>query len=213
MSFKIDPPFPDFLQNGLNENVVLTSKVEPPVEEEIKMEEVLTKSIETKKEGYNIQPLFWLMHPNIEKKDEFNDKEAHFVTMSFNLDFGNMRIDLYKITKENAIKNNVVFLSEMDRLANLTLYPSACFQIVNNDIIDLHPMEQLINYTGEDWQLNRPVGYVSKTKEFIGLNIQMDNKTSYYYKFINSQKDIFNYACRYVVTTGMQLVGMNKIRN
>ena len=210
MTLKVDPPYPDFMQNGLNKTEELTSKImEPPAP--IPVSETITE-IPQGVPNYSIQSLFWLLSPKFKKEKDPN--EADFCTVSFNIDFGNIRIELYNITKETAIQKHVLFLSEMDRLINATIYPGTCFQVANSETIDVLAMEQLINFTGEAWQTERPACRITKTKDETKLTLHdyVKNKTVFYI-LTEQQKVMFDYACKYAVTTGAQLVGMKKIKN
>ncbi|MFW6219350.1 MAG: hypothetical protein ACOC33_00650 [bacterium] len=215
---KIDPPFPDFMQNGVKSDMIdLTGKLSEPSGQdisEIKPDDMSNEQEhqykQVPKQKYKIQSLFWLINPKLYKKIELEPNEAMFCTISFNIDFGNLRIELYNIN-EKAFNKNVMFLSELDRLIDGVIYPADCFSIGNKENIEVYPIEQLITFTNEPWQKQRPIMNIVKNKEYIKLTIKShDESTSHHYYFTENQKDMFNYSCRYVVTTGFQLVGMNK---
>lgn len=218
---KINPPFPDFMQNGIKSDMVdLTGKSDEPKDEDFSNISEPNKEEFPKnnqkcsaiKPVYKIQSLFWLLNPKLHTDAELEINEAAFCTINFNIEFGNLRIELYNIDKENAIKKNIIFLSELTKLIDCVIYPTNCFEIANSDNINIYPMENLVKFTNEDWQNKRPISHIIKNKDGIKLTISTtDFEKSYHYNFIEQQKDIFNYCCRYAVTTGFQLVGYNKI--
>jgi len=219
---KIDPPFPDFMQSGVNSGMSdLTSSIESSDDHysEIKSSQQPEQNIEQQttqappsKPKYKIQNLFWLINTKPYDEIQMEENEALITTINFNADFGNLRFELYNVSKEHAVRKNLMFLSELDKLIDGVIYPADCFNIANNTELDLYPMEQLITCTNEDWQKTRPIIHVHKTSDVIRLSIStFDEKQTYIYDFRRYQKDIFNYCCKYCVTTGMQLHGMAKL--
>lgn len=222
MSFKIDPPFANFMQNGINAGMEeLTSKIETNFDDQYVELNKELNSIDTnvsnneiieKPKKYKIQSLFWLLNPKLVNNTPLSENEVMFCTINFNVDFGNLRFEFYNIEKETAITRNILFLSEMTKLIDGVIYPTDCFQIANSETTNFYIMEQLVIYTNEDWQKKRPILNIDKNKDSIKLEIEsFDNSIKYHYVFENYQKDIFNYCCKYVVTTGLQLNGMAKI--
>ena len=220
---KIDPPFPDFMQSGINTGI---NDLSSEIKSENDFNEVSNQQttepqttepppfIPQQKTKYKIQSLFWLINRKPYHNQELEQNEAVVVTINFNVDFGNLRIEFYDASKQHAIQKNVMFLSELDKLIDGVIYPADCFNIVNSREIDLYPVEQLINYTNEDWQKTRPILYISKNAENLRLVISShDSSKSYFYDFIDYQREIFQYCCKYCVTTGMQIHGMNKIHS
>lgn len=217
-SFKIDPPFTDFMQVGINTKMDdLVSMVEANINESPKTEieeiEEIVEDLPTKK-NYNIQPLFWLLQPKLLQKIDLEENETMFCTLNFNIDFGNLRLQLFNIEKESCIKRNVLFLNEMTSIIDGCIYPTDCFKIIHSKEIEFYAFENLVKFTNEDWQLTRPLVHITKNDKEIRLQIENHNGTiKSHYVFSDYQREIFLYCCKYVVTTGFQLVGMNKIKN
>lgn len=219
----MEPPSPDFMQNGINSQMMdLSSKIETTIEPNLgDYSEIQTdnnryqKPTEDKHQNtkkYKIQSMFWLLNQKLYQDQELDSNEAMLTTIAFNIDFGNLRFEFYNITKQDAIAKNVMFLNEMDKLIDGVIYPADCFQIANKDTISLYPIEQLIIKTNEDWQKKRPFLHVMKDDSKIRLTIESYNgQNKYFFDFTNYQKQVFNYCCKYCVTTGMQIYGMAKI--
>ena len=219
MPFKIDPPFSDFMQNGINTGVSdLISNMnenEDNFVEITKTYEEPEKSIPEKvNKNYKIQNLFWLLNPKILSGGELDSTESMFCTISFNIDFGNLRIQFLNLEKDTCIKKNVFFLNEMTPLIDGVIYQTDCYRILTETNNSFYIFENLITFTNEDWQHKRPLLHIEKTPSYIKLCMENYNGTiKYNYVFNDYQKEIFLYACKYAITTGLQLTGMNKIHN
>jgi len=156
------------------------------------------------KSQYNIIDLFWLLNPD--SKQTNNEKRiiADFINIGYNLDFGNLKITLYKITPES-IQNNVVFLQSMKLLVSGTIYPASAFKILNvNQDIKFTCIEQLIQNTGEEWQKHRPIVQLEKTIDKIILSISNNNQ-SYYYEFSDWQLKAFQSALELTYSRGLNM--------
>jgi len=158
---------------------------------------------------YNILDIFWLLNPNYLKNqiDKQSSKvEAEFVTLSYNLDFGNIKINLYNINPDS-IQNNVIFLQSMTLLVSGTIYPASAFKILNiTEDVKFTCIEQLITNTNENWQKERPIVQLEKSNNYINLNIhnKQTNKT-YYYTFKDWQLKAFQSALKLTYTNGLNL--------
>ena len=111
---------------------------------------------------YNIIDLFWLHY----ETPSDNKNEAQFVQISYNIDFGNLKINFYDIPK-NAVQENIVFHKSLKLIVSGTIYPSSCIQMDSLEECEFTCIEQLINNTGEQWQKERPICILSKTKNNI----------------------------------------------
>jgi hypothetical protein len=192
------------------ENMEITPE-EPKIEPvelvgEIEEEPTLTQT----KKGYNIINLFWLYNQKLFDKKPLLDNETHFATISFNCNFGNLRVDLFEIPPE-AIKGHVVFLNLLKRKISGTIYPGSLFRLLYEPSINMTCMEQLVTYTGEDWQSQRPVCKFMKNDHGILLTIDDHMKNSHLYNFTGWQREAFIYAAKFALNQGFQLVAQNNM--
>lgn len=165
------------------------------------------------KEKYKILDLFWLLNPKYSKTPQPEQpiqKEAHFVVLSFNINFGNLRISFFDLT-QNSIVGNVAFLGNMKRTVSGTIYPMAAFNIIRKVRLDMVCMEQLFQDTGAEWQHSRPVCQIQKDEAHIRLIVRDPKFGSYFYDFIDTQKEVFLLACQYVYTKGFDLMAQNML--
>jgi len=162
---------------------------------------------QTNGQKYNILDLFWLIKPSNRKHETSNDDiESKFITISYNLDFGNLKVTLYDITPDS-IKDNIVFIKNMNLLVSGTIYPSSAFKLLNvNGNIKFTCIEQLITNTNEPWQNERPIVSLQKSADDIQINIynKLTNKT-YFYKFVDWQINAFKEALKMTYTNGLTM--------
>ncbi len=165
------------------------------------------------KDKYKILDLFWLLNSKYSKTppEQPIQKEAHFVVLSYNISFGNLRMSFFDLT-QNSISGNVAFLGNMKRTVSGTIYPMAAFNIVRKAKLDMTCMEQLFQDTGADWQHSRPVCQIQKDEAHIRLIVRDPKFGSYFYDFIDTQKDAFLLACQFVYTTGFNLMAQNMLK-
>ena len=155
---------------------------------------------------YMIFDLFWFLNPKYSQGKQPVKGEVHFVIVSFNVSFGNLRISFFNLNG-NSIQGNIVYLENLKRLIVGTIYPSSTFNIINSPRLSMICLEQLFKeIPGADWQKNRPVCQIEKNEELIRLSIK-DNSGSYFYDFAGWQKDAFLHACKFAVTSGFELTG------
>lgn len=182
---------PDFIKNIIENNGSEVKEEEPP----------LIKS------KYNMIELFCLINEEIFVKD----KQVHCVDLSFNMDFGNLKITYYTLTPES-IDNHVIFKQSMNMLTTATIYPSSAFRILNSDETEIVCMEQLINKTNEDWQKQRPMVEIHKEKNKYSVIIHEYTKKRYMYVFENWQAKAFEHSLEFVYNTGFNLRGNTKLK-
>ena len=131
--------------------------------------------------------------------ESYHPNEAQYVTISYNIDFGNLRINFYK---------------SLELIIAGTIYPSACFQLLeSNEDCEIIATEQLLTYTGEDWQKERPMCVLNRTNNEIKLTIK-DTKSNNdtFFVFKDWQRKAFEKALRYTYNEGLQLRGMNTLQ-
>lgn len=109
-----------------------------------------------KQQKYNIFDLFWIFDKDYKELTDTNN--AHGIIISYNVDFGNLRIDFYKHSK-TSIQDNIIFQQELDRIANIVIYPYDAYNILEhcymyNDNFkakEITCTHQLISNTKEKW--------------------------------------------------------------
>ena len=171
---------------------------------------VLTPATPTAK--YKIVDLFWLINPKFyaNPRQQPVQSEAHFVILSFNLDFGNMRIAFFNLTN-NSIQNNVVYLENLKRLVTGTMYPATAFNICNSSRLSTTCLEQLFRQIpGANWQQERPVCIVEKHEEKVRFTIKDPKNGTYFYDFIGWQREAFLHACNFSFTKGFEILAQSK---
>ena len=180
------------------------------------------------KTQYHIIDLFWLINPKYGRND-MNQEEAHFCQISFNIDFGNLKITLYKIPN-GALQGHRLYLMSLHRLTSGTIYPSSIFNLIyssqripkmqDKDInspdsiepIKFTCLEQLIQHTGENWQNNRPLCHFTISHNII-LHIRDPLSGTFYYEFKGWQKKAILHAAQFVVDNGYILTGNQNINS
>jgi hypothetical protein len=158
---------------------------------------------------YRIVDMFWLINPKFYAKQQPVQSEAHFVILSFNLDFGNMRIAFFNLTN-NSIQNNIVYLENLKRLVTGTMYPATAFNVHNSSRVATTCLEQLFKQTGANWQQERPVCTVEKDESKIRFSIRDPKNGNYFYDFTGWQREAFLHACNFSFTKGFEISAQSK---
>jgi len=162
---------------------------------------------------YNIVDLFWLINPKFYIKQQPVQGEAHFVIISFNVDFGNLRVSLFNLTN-NSIQGNIVYLENLKRLVAGTIYPATAFNVYHSPRVRLTCLEQLFRQIpGAQWQQGRPVCTVEKNQEKIRFSVRDPKVGTYFYDFVSWHREAFLHACLFCITDGFKLVAQQHIRN
>ncbi len=153
---------------------------------------------------YNILNMFWLMNPKLFQEGvELLENECHFMTISYNINFGNIRIEFGSMNQES-LRGHLICLNKINKFANATIYPTALFEIISG-VPEVTCFEQIINYTGEDWQVNRPQCQVN-TQTDGSIIVSIDKHV---YQLAGPQKDMFIYALKFALNQGMVLSGQH----
>jgi hypothetical protein len=152
---------------------------------------------------YKILNMFWLVNPKAYNNAAMLDGEVHFTTISYNVNFGNLRIELASMSQDSIV-GQMICLNKVNRLINATVYPTAMFQLVNN-IPEIFCMEQIINYNNADWKNKlKPSKFV--TNESGSITLTIENNC---YEFVDWQKEALLYACKFALNNGLSLSGQN----
>jgi hypothetical protein len=170
----------------------------------------LSTNTQDQQSKYKIFDLFWLINPKFYEQKQPIQSEAHVAIISYNVDFGNLRLTYYHLTKDSIIKN-LIFYENLKRLVSGTIYPAAAFNICNSTPLSMTCMEQLFKQTGESWQQERPVCTAEKQNNALRFTISDPKYGKYFYDFTNSQFKAFLYACNFVYTEGFRLMGQKKL--
>lgn len=178
---------------------------------------VFEEEHQRQKPKYNIMDLYWLISPYYRSQDyRFEENEAQLVIISYNMDFGNLRIALCRIP-DIAIYNATIFLQKTKRLIAGTVYPVSCFRILHNynkNIQDKFTcVEQLFDDTGEKWQKERPLTSFEIYNNKIILNIlNAVNNSNFFYRFeTDFHLSCFLDSLNFVIDKGRLLHGNNII--
>lgn len=168
---------------------------------------------------YNMFDLYWIYNTKLfdesGTKNILSDEEPDFIFITYNMNFGNLRVHFKKAPKE-AFKNHIVFRNNMFHLIAGTIYPSSCYKIINSD--DSSPivcMEQLINETGEEWERNRPLTRITHSRETNELFMEIfdvENEKRYFYNFADWHYKLIIDSLSFVISDGFKLRGQKVLQ-
>lgn len=168
----------------------------------------------TPTQKYAIMDLFWLINPKLYANPRQTPiaSEAHFAILSFNLDFGNMRVSYFNLTN-NSIQGNILYLDNCKRTVSGTIYPATAFNIFNSTRISTTCLEQLFKQIpGATWQQERPVCSIQKHETAIRFSIKDPKFGDYFYDFVGWQREAFLHACQFVFTKGFELAARKLLK-
>ena len=165
--------------------------------------------IQPQQTNFKFLDLFWFHTP---KQEDSKPDQLELVTLSLNLNYGNVRINGY-VNIQNAIHDNAVFLTKELLTVKAAVYPTALFYIRNLRNTETYvPMEQLyIPYDPENepWQTELPTTEFVKRDDRLLLRIK-HKSSNYFYVFKDKQYQLFNYALDFALTKGLTMVGVRK---
>ncbi len=216
---------PDISSLGLGGNI---GEFESTIDENAKMIDPAHKFQESKKPmhaptgKYHIMELFWFLNPLYTTKlEDMALEEAHFCQLSFNIDFGNLKVTFYKVPN-GALEGHKIYLMSCQRMTSVSIYPSSLFKLIrsfndykNSVALSQDPkpvtvtcMEQLIFKTSEQWQQERPMA-VFETTNSIKLTIKDPKWGDGYYIFQGWQQEALLHAANFILNQGLALTGQN----
>lgn len=164
---------------------------------------------------YHILDLVMFENNDIHQPTSESDIEyviPDFVSVSFNLDFGNLRIQLSSILPDSYV-DNVIFKRNFKQLTSCTIYPTYMSQILcnpcNSDVI-VTCKDQLYGQEQKQWErelsqltiVDKPIE--SELEIFVHDKI---HKTNLYYKFKDWQYTEFKRCLSFGVSEGRVLRG------
>lgn len=159
------------------------------------------------KHKYYIHDLFWLCNPKLESGEITESNEADYCIISYNISFTNLKITFYKVT-DSTFSNSVVFRNQMKLLVTGAIYPSSCIRVLNSSSFYFTCIEQLINKTGEKWELERPKFVLKKDSGDEDIILYcFTNETNYYYIFKDWQKEALLTSMKFCINEGFLLAG------
>ena len=162
---------------------------------------------------YKILDLYWLMNPKCEEETPtFEQGEAQFISLSYNITFGNLKVTLFNIP-QGAIQGHVVFYNSLERLTTGTIYNGSCGKLLNTKgDITFSCLEQLFANTGQSWQTQRQMCVFERTDTHTMLTIKEPDGRSFWYKFTDWQLDMLIKSCEFCINDGNILSGQLKLK-
>ena len=170
------------------------------------------KSQTTQTPKYAIFDMFWLINQKFYKKIQPAQNEAHFVVISFNMSFGNLRVSYFNLTN-NSIQNNIVYLENLKRTVSGTIYPATAFNAVANQRLTTVCLEQLFRQIpGASWQQERPVCKIEKNESKLRFTVADPKYGTYFYDFEDWQYHAFLKALEFTYTKGFELTAFQHLK-
>jgi hypothetical protein len=214
--------YSETVQEVTTENVQEATIVEATI---VDAQEATTENVqEVVKTNHNknyikMIDMFWLLNEKFvnSKNGVIGRNEAHFVMISYNIIFGNLRISYHSVDNET-IQGNIVYSDSLRKktLVVGTIYPASLFKLGALQVgQSFRCIEQLFTKTGEPWQKNRPITDVKReilkdNKDTIIITIyNRENNTSSYYEFSGWQKEALIHSARFAITSGFELTGQH----
>jgi hypothetical protein len=153
---------------------------------------------------YRIFDFFWLINPKITKSQPLDNGEAGLVTIGYNADFDNMRVQLYGV-EGNSFLPGALMINNTKRLGVSHLYAETRFQIMYNlkwddDENKFLSFERMI--TQSSWNPNKTIIETSKKNESVKItSVNSQNNSSYYYKFAGWQFEALMDSIKCITST------------
>ena len=198
-------PKASFMQTGENNFI----KIIPVDQTEGDLKTLPEAEIIQQPSNFKFLDLFWFHTP---KQENSPDEQLELVTLSLNLNYGNVRINGYK-NIQSAIHGDAVFLTKELLTVKAAVYPTALFYIRNLRNTESYvPVEQLYvpyNPENEPWQTELPTTEFVKRDDRLLLRIKHKG-LNYLYVFRDKQYQLFNYALDFALTKGLTMVGVRK---
>ena len=162
---------------------------------------------------YRIVDLYWLMNPKCEDSEpKFEPGEAQFISISYNITFGNLKVTLFNIP-QGAIQGHVLFYNTLQKLTTGTVYNGSCGKLFySSGDIEFTCLEQLFTNTGQDWQTQRQMcSFIRKDNETV-LTIKDPNSGTFWYHFKDWQQKLLMDSCKFCINEGTLLSGQLKLK-
>lgn len=169
--------------------------------------------------------LMWFLSNN-ENTDDIIDegkivlKNLELLIFSYNINFGNIRINAYKDVK-NDIHGNALFLDPSKLTTSATLYPAYIhnlhLELTSSNNCSIIPMEQIImpfNPKLNPWHLTlNSTKFVMTDKSLRVIIYNAGTKTYYKYDFNMQQKNMLISTLDLVKQHGFLLTGFSRVCN
>lgn len=165
------------------------------------------------KSKYQIFDMFWMLNPKAySDPKQLAQGESHFVVVSYNISFGNLRVSFFNLTN-NSIQKNIVYLENLKRTVSGTIYPATAFNVSKSIRVSTTCLEQLFRQIpGANWQQERPVCVIEKNEELIRFTVKDPKFGNYYYDFSGWQREAFLHACEFTYTRGFELMAQQHLK-
>ncbi len=156
---------------------------------------------------YQILNMFWLVNQKVYSKDStWLQNEVPFITISYNINFGNLRFEVCNMSDDSIINGHIIALNKVQKIASGTVYPTAMFELVSNQL-PVDCLEQIVNSNSGDWVQNlKPVKFAAGENDSIVMSIGQ-----HCFEFSGTQKEILLYCCKFSLNQGFNLSGENII--
>ena len=141
------------------------------------------------RQKYNIKDFFWFINPKLFSQQGLTQGEAGMITVGYNLDFDNMRLQLYSID-QSTFKPGAILLPNAKKLAVSHLYPEYRYQMIHaaehEYDAQYFSFERTISGTG-NWEPNKTI--INVTKENIQItSVHSKDNSQYFYVFSGWQR-------------------------
>lgn len=213
MTGTLGPTYPDGV-NGTNTEDIFASATPIPDPFAKSPVQEFVPPVQNNQSKYKIFDLFWMLNPKFYAKPAQQpvSGEAHFIVMSFNIDFGNLRVSMFNLNS-NSIQNNIVYLKNLKRTVSGTIYPATAFNAFTSARLSTTCLEQLFEQIpGASWQQERPVCTIGKNEELIRFTVKDPKFGTYFYDFTGWQREAFLHACNFTFTKGFELMAQQHLK-
>lgn len=159
---------------------------------------------------YYIFDLFWLVNPKI-LNDKLEKNEAALAVLSFNAQFGNLRVSLHRGNQDMVdLEKGVIYLKKAERVVSIAIYPEQLARIVEKDGKEdgFVVLDRVVGDTNLEW--------ISRKRE--AAKVQMKDRSlrlsqeGIFYNFANLQYFLFLHCCKWVLNHGFALTGRLMLR-
>lgn len=166
----------------------------------------------------NFCNLYWYLNPKIKSGITLDKNEVGLVTMSLNMNSGNIRIELFKDV-ESMMHDGNIFLDKKNLSCHAAIYPADMYAIRRAsqdsppDFAHICTEQLLTPYSGMDWQntLSKVIITMENNTQ-LGMTIKTAQDETYTYNFDDVQYEMFLHTLDFCLSTGLQLTGMQSLK-
>ncbi len=161
----------------------------------------------------NFCNLYWYLNPKVKADELLDENEVGLVTMSLNMNSGNIRVEFFK-DAEDMMHDGNIFLDKKKLSVHAAIYPADMFVIKRMDKDDEKHIctEQLLTpYSGMKWQDDLSKVCIQNTDDGCKMYIKNAQNEKFSYTFDDVQYEMFLHSLEFCLTTGLQLTGMQSL--